>query len=87
MGTIHIRTQIDVDAGVGLANWEGMLTTRETFKDRLAIQLIAFPQGGIRVCPESVELLEEAVRMGAVQHGGYAGSRAAAGLSLRLPPG
>ena len=42
-GTIHIRTYIDVDAGVGLVNWEGMLTTKDEFKDLLTMQLIAFP--------------------------------------------
>ncbi len=69
-GTTHIRTHIDVDAGVGLANWEGMLATREAFKDRLTIQMIAFPQGGMLIRPGSIELLEEAVKMGADGIGG-----------------
>lgn len=69
-GTTHIRTHIDVDAGVGLANWEGMVVTREAFKDRLSFQLIAFPQGGMLVRPGSVELLKEAVKMGADGIGG-----------------
>ena len=69
-GTTHIRSHIDVDAGVGLVNWEGALAMREAYNDRLTIQLIAFPQGGMLVRPGSVELLEEAVKMGADGVGG-----------------
>ena len=42
-GTTHVRSHIDVDAGVGLTNWEGALATREAFTDQLTMQLIAFP--------------------------------------------
>ena len=69
-GTTHLRTHIDVDAGVGLVNWEGALAMRDAFNDRLTIQLIAFPQGGMLVRPGSVALLEEAVKMGADGIGG-----------------
>ncbi len=69
-GITHIRSHIDVDAGMGLNNWEGALATKEAFKERLTMQLIAFPQGGMLVKPGSVELLEEAVKMGADGIGG-----------------
>jgi cytosine deaminase len=69
-GVTHIRSHVDVDAGVGLANWESLLATREAFRDALTMQLIAFPQGGMLVRPGSVELLEEAAKMGADGIGG-----------------
>ena len=49
-GTTHIRTHIDVDAGVGFSQ-VGRMLLREAFKDRLTIQLIAFPQGGCWFIP------------------------------------
>jgi cytosine/creatinine deaminase len=69
-GTTYIRTHVDVDAGVGLRNLEGVLATREQYKDLLTMQIVAFPQGGMLSRPGSVELLEEAIRQGADCIGG-----------------
>lgn len=69
-GVTHIRTHVDIDTDAGLAHWEGVLATREEFRDQVAMQLVAFPQSGMLVRPGTVELLESAVAMGADAVGG-----------------
>jgi cytosine deaminase len=69
-GTTHIRTFVDIDTDWKLAGFEGVLRTREDFKDSLDIQIVAFPQSGMLVRPGTVELMEEALRNGAEVVGG-----------------
>ena len=69
-GTTHIRSHVDIDTEAGLAHFEGVLATREAYRDAVTMQLVAFPQSGMLVRPGTVELLEEAVRMGAECIGG-----------------
>ncbi|HET9659484.1 MAG TPA: amidohydrolase family protein [Thermomicrobiales bacterium] len=69
-GTTHTRTFVDIDTGIGLAAFEGLLHTREELADGLSIQIVAFPQSGMLVRPGTVELLEEALKQGAEVIGG-----------------
>lgn len=69
-GTTHIRTHVDVDTESGLANLEGVMATRERYRDAITIQIVAFPQSGMLTRPGTVELLEEALRRGAEVVGG-----------------
>ncbi len=69
-GTTHIRTHVDIDPEIGLTGFEGVLGTKEEFKDRLTMQTVAFPQRGMLINPGTVELLEEALKMGADAMGG-----------------
>ena len=69
-GTTHIRTFVDIDTEVGLGGFEGVMRTREDFKDALDIQIVAFPQSGILIRPGTVELMEDALRNGAHVIGG-----------------
>lgn len=69
-GTTHIRTFVDIDTEVGLRGFEGVLRTRDDFRDILTIQIVAFPQSGMLVRPGTVELMEEALRNGATVVGG-----------------
>ena len=69
-GTTHIRTFVDIDTEVRLGGFEGVMQTREDFKDALDIQIVAFPQSGMLVRPGTVELIEEALRNGAHVVGG-----------------
>lgn len=69
-GVTHIRTHVDIDTDAGLAHVEGVLATQAEFKDVLTMQLVAFPQSGMLVRPGTVELLEEAVKLGADCIGG-----------------
>jgi cytosine/adenosine deaminase-related metal-dependent hydrolase len=70
MGTTHIRTHVDVDTEIGLKSLEGVLATRERFKDQITIQTVAFPQSGMLIRPGTAQLLEEAVKAGADLIGG-----------------
>jgi len=74
-GTTHIRTHVDVDTEAGLKHLEGVLETRETFKGVMTMQLVAFPQSGMLIRPGTVELLEEAIKLGA-ECSGYSSARA-----------
>ncbi|MBL6946426.1 MAG: amidohydrolase family protein [Rhodospirillales bacterium] len=69
-GTTHVRTHVDVGAEQGLTHLEGILATREAFAGLLSMQIVAFPQQGLITNPGTVELMEEAVRMGAEFVGG-----------------
>ena len=69
-GVTHIRTHVDVDTDAGLAHIEGVLATRDEYKDAMTMQVVAFPQSGMLVRPGTVELLEEAVKLGADCIGG-----------------
>ncbi len=69
-GTTHIRTHVDVDPGHGLSRFEALLAARQTFRDAVSIQLVAFPQQGVIRKPGTAELLEEAARSGADAVGG-----------------
>ena len=69
-GTTHIRTFVDIDTEIGLAGFEGVMRTREDFKDALDIQVVAFPQSGMLVRPGTAELMEDALRNGAHVVGG-----------------
>lgn len=69
-GTTHIRTFVDIDTEIGLRGLEGVLRTRDDFRDALTIQIVAFPQSGMLVRPGTVELLEEALKNGADLVGG-----------------
>lgn len=69
-GTTHIRTHVDVDTEAGLTHLEGVLETRAAFKDVMTMQVVAFPQSGMLIRPGTVELLEEAIKLGADCIGG-----------------
>src|SRR4051812_28172057 len=69
-GTTWMRSHVDVDGGIGLRNLEQVLAAREAHRDKLSIQIVAFPQSGIVSSPGTAELLDEAVRAGADLVGG-----------------
>jgi cytosine/adenosine deaminase-related metal-dependent hydrolase len=69
-GTTHIRTHVDVDTTQGLRGVEGVMRTREAYADAVDIEIVAFPQSGMLVRPGTVELMDEALAMGADVVGG-----------------
>ena len=46
------------------------MATRAALSDIVAIDLVAFPQSGLLICPGTVELMEQALRLGAETVGG-----------------
>lgn len=69
-GTSFIRTHVDIDNEIGLANLEGVLETRRRLADQVTIEIVAFPQSGILQNPGSEALLDRALEMGAELIGG-----------------
>lgn len=63
-GIQYVRTHVDV-TDPNLTALKAMIELREELKDRMEIQIVAFPQEGILSYPNGKELLEEAVKMGA----------------------
>ncbi len=70
MGSTHIRSHVDVDTEVGLAGIEGVMRMRERLRDRISVEIVAFPQSGLLVRPGTLDLLREALRLGAEVVGG-----------------
>jgi cytosine deaminase len=70
LGTTAIRTHVDIDPAIGLANLHGILAAKEAFKEHVDIQIVAFPQSGVMGCPGTAELLEAAIQDGADLVGG-----------------
>src|SRR5277367_2105667 len=69
-GTTFIRSHVDVDTECGVSGIEGVMATREALADFVAIDLVAFPQSGLLTRPGTVELMEQALRLGAEAVGG-----------------
>jgi cytosine deaminase len=69
-GTTHIRTHVDVDPQVGVNSVEGVMATRERYRDAVDIEIVAFPQWGLLSRPGTAELMAEALRLGADLVGG-----------------
>src|SRR4051812_2044641 len=69
-GTTNLRTHVDIDLESGLAKLEGVLAARERHRDRVTVQIVAFPQSGVMRCPGVLDLLDAAVRNGADLVGG-----------------
>ncbi|MBF6616082.1 MAG: amidohydrolase family protein [Candidimonas sp.] len=63
-GVQFIRTHIDVD-DPKLTGLKAMLELREQLKDKVTIQIVAFPQEGMYAYKGGDEMVEEALKMGA----------------------
>ena len=68
-GIQHVRTHVDV-TDPELTALKAMLEVKEEMAPYVDIQLVAFPQEGILSYPNGVELMEEALKMGADVVGG-----------------
>jgi cytosine deaminase len=69
-GVSHIRAFADVDTKAMLTGVRALLKIREEFKDRISIQVVAFPQDGIIREPGTEELLHKSMELGADVVGG-----------------
>jgi cytosine deaminase len=69
-GTTALRSHVDIDPEIGLSHLETLLSLREKMRDRVSIQLVAFPQSGVAAAPGTAELLEEALKLGVENIGG-----------------
>ncbi|HSF95671.1 MAG TPA: amidohydrolase family protein [Thermohalobaculum sp.] len=69
-GTTAIRTHVDVDTEMGIGGYEGVAATRDTYRDVIDIEIVAFPQSGLMIRPGTFELMEAALAEGADVVGG-----------------
>ncbi len=69
-GSTHIRSHVDVDTVHGLKGVEGVMATRDKYRDVIDLEIVAFPQSGMMVRPGTVELLDQAMALGAEVVGG-----------------
>ncbi|MGJ8624552.1 MAG: amidohydrolase family protein [Yoonia sp.] len=69
-GCTHIRSHVDVDTHHGLAGVEGVMATREKLAGMIDIEIVAFPQSGMMTRPGTVEMMDEALKLGAELVGG-----------------
>lgn len=69
-GTTRLRTHVDVDTDAGLKHLHGLLSTRDTLRGLLEMQIVAFPQSGLLRRPGTAQLLAQALQEGADVLGG-----------------
>lgn len=70
MGSTHIRSHVDVDTEHGMWGVEGVMKTRDEYRDIVDIELVAFPQSGLLRRPGTLELMEQAMAAGCEVVGG-----------------
>jgi cytosine deaminase len=63
-GTTHIRTQLEVDPGIGLRGLEGVLPLLREYAWAADIEICVFPQEGLLNNPGTDELMVEALKRG-----------------------
>ena len=69
-GNTHIRAFADVDAKAKLEGVNALLKIREEYKDRVTLQVVAFPQDGVVREPGAKDLVKQALELGADVVGG-----------------
>ncbi|MGA5543854.1 amidohydrolase family protein [Mycobacterium sp. NPDC051198] len=70
LGTGHVRSHVDIDPDAKLDGLHQLLEVRESLRDKLSIQLVAFPQSGVVTAPGVPDLLDAALSEGADLIGG-----------------
>lgn len=70
LGTVAMRSHVDVDPVIGLDHLHAVVTACETWKNRVDVEIVAFPQAGIVSSPGTADLLNAAMREGATVVGG-----------------
>jgi cytosine/creatinine deaminase len=82
-GVTAMRAQCHVDPEVGLRHLEALVAVREKYRDRMTIQIVAFPQQGFFGRPGSLDLFVHAFRCGADVMGCASNLERGAGVSFR----
>jgi cytosine deaminase len=63
-GTMHMRTHLEVDPGIGLRSLEGVLPLIDEYRWAIDLELCIFPQEGLLNNPGTDELMVEALKRG-----------------------
>jgi cytosine/creatinine deaminase len=69
-GTTRMRTQVEVDPGIGMRGFDGVQSLIDDYKWAIDIEICAFPQEGLISYPGTEELLIETIKRGTKVIGG-----------------
>src|SRR2546421_2102233 len=69
-GTTRVRTQVEVDPGIGMRGFEAVQALIADYKWAVDIEMCVFPQEGLTNYPGTDELLVEGLKRGATVVGG-----------------
>lgn len=69
-GNTHIRAFADTDTKARLEGVKALIKAREEYKDRVTLEVVAFPQDGVLRDPGAEEYIEQAMQLGADVVGG-----------------
>jgi len=69
-GNTHIRAFADTDTKAKLVGVKAVIKAREEYKDRIDVQVVAFPQDGIARDPGAENYIRQALELGADVVGG-----------------
>jgi cytosine deaminase len=69
-GTTRMRTQVEVDPGIGMRGFEGVQSLIADYRWAIDIEICVFPQEGLISYPGTEELLIEGLKRGATVIGG-----------------
>jgi cytosine deaminase len=69
-GTTRLRTQVEVDPGIGMRGFEAVQSLAADYKWAIDVEICVFPQEGLTNYPGTDELLVEALKRGAKLIGG-----------------
>jgi cytosine/creatinine deaminase len=69
-GCTRMRTQVEVDPGIGMRGFDGVAALIEEYKWAIDIEICVFPQEGLISFPGTDELLVEGLKRGAKVIGG-----------------
>ncbi|QUS36304.1 amidohydrolase family protein [Falsirhodobacter algicola] len=64
-GTTHMRTHVEVDPGIGMRGFDGVLALIEEYRWAIDIEICVFPQEGLLNNPGTDTLMVEALTRGA----------------------
>lgn len=69
-GTTVVRSHVDIDPDVGLDGVDAVRAAAHRHADRVEVELVAFPQGGLLTRPGTAELMDKALAGGVEVVGG-----------------
>jgi cytosine deaminase len=69
-GNTHIRALADVDSKARLEGVKALIRAREEFKGIVDLQVVAFAQDGLQREPGALDLMRQALQLGADVVGG-----------------
>ena len=69
-GTTRMRTQVEVDPGIGMRGFDGVQSLIADYRWAIDIEICVFPQEGLISYPGTEELLVEGLKRGATVIGG-----------------